>query len=234
MAYRTGIVATSDDTSSVTTGTIATQSGDLALLAIQTLETQPISSVSDFYGNTWTLQEQYSAASAGYSYYLYFYTAPMITVGASETFTANWSDDGSYALFVGLFSGRNTSSPLDGTPEGFVDTSYVQSHAGASLTTSYAGSDVVAFCTDGGSNPSDTFTAGSGFTIELSALGSGSTYIPAMVQVAANQAAGSHTGTWSSANYVEGASIILALAAALPTQPFTQTQFFSNRIVTQI
>jgi hypothetical protein len=211
-AYRTGITALSASAETATTGVVTTLSGDLAVVMIQTLQTTPITSCTDNYANTFTLREQYAVSVTGQAVYLYVYTVPMTTFGSAETFTCAWGAfNASYALIVGIFSGRNTASPMDGTPGTFGDTAFVQSHTGALVTTADASSDVVEFATDGGSTAAETFTAGSGFTVGQSVLG-GSFYSPSMFQYHAAIATGAHAGPWTTANFVEGASVTFALA----------------------
>lgn len=216
-AYRTSTsnaLTTSNSTiTAPSSGSITTESGDLAVVTIQTLQGNAITACSDHYANTWTLQEQYAASVTSLSEYLYVYTVPMTTYGTAETFTCSWTGNEYYSIQVAIFSGRNTSSPLDGSAGTYSDSGYVTSHTGAAVTTSDAGSDVVEFVTDGYSTGiSEVYTAGSGFTIGPEETGSGSTDYPAaMVQYDADVSTGSHTGAWTTGSYVEGAAVIIAL-----------------------
>ena len=65
-------------------------------------------------------------------------------------------------LFVDVFSGVPTSSPIDGAPTFFSEQTCAATVTGTALTVANPNEMVFAFATTGGSGP---LTAGSGFTL---------------------------------------------------------------------
>lgn len=200
----------------LTSGTFTSLAGDIAVVFVQTNSALPVTSLTDSKGNTpigGTYSFRYTLTSE--SFYLYVYIFPLLTFGAGHSFAVGSSGGNQYlTLLVPIISGGNQSTPLDGTPGGFNDSSYLQTHAGASTTSLLAGSTILSYCVDAGANATDTFTAGGAFTIGGSLLGSGGSYQPQMLQYLNNVAAGTYTGNWSTSNFVEGGAITLAIAVA--------------------
>ena len=222
MAYRTGDTAfTSAIAGTLTSGSLTSVTGDVAVIFWTTGQAHPVSSFSDSLGNTWSQPSGSPYGLGGSTGYIYCYVSALANVGAF-TITINVSGGSNYIVMNRtLYSGRAASSFLDGTLGTFVDTGFVQSHVGPAITTSLAGSDVVGCMFEsgsaGGSTAVDTFTAGTGFTQAVAFNGSGSVTSPLMTQYRANSAAGTYTGGCTTVNFVEASGVIIALAAATPS-----------------
>lgn len=221
-AFRNGAVFAS--TTNVATGTttgITTISGDAATLSITTTQTHPVSSVLDFYGNTYNLAATLPYTLGGATYYMYEYTCPNIIGGINHTATVNLSGGGiTLVFFFATWSGVLTSGTLlDGVVGTHADGSFIQSHPGATMTTAQNGSIIIQHAITQNS-ATEVFTAGAGYTIALSALGSGASYNAAFLQYKANATAGSQTAAYTTSNFDECGEVIFALAPpAVGAQP---------------
>ena len=219
MAYRTGDTAfTSSIASTLTSASLTSIAGDLAVVFWTTGQAHPVSSFTDSLGNSWTQPSGSPYGLGGSTGYIYCYASALTNVGAF-TITMNVSGGSNYIVMNRvLLTGRAASAFFDGTMGTFVDTGFVQTHVGPAITTSLPGSDAVGCIFEsgsaGGSTAVDTFTAGAGFTKAVSFNGSGSVTSPLMTQYQANVAAGTYTGGCTTVNFVEASGVIIALAAA--------------------
>jgi hypothetical protein len=233
IAYVTGTsTGLTTGASSVTTSGINTTTGQCIFVAVFAQSAAPNLTISDSLSNNWSSAKVYGSTGNCRSGSLYLYVLPNATGGTGQTFTASDSDGGSdLTINVLVFSGVTTGSVLDGTVQAGVDTSFVQSHptGTVSLTTSTAGSVLIGIGITN-NNASETFTAGSGYTLNANneLLGSGSTYVTQMVQYQVSVSAGAFTAPWTTSQFDEGNTVLLALlpnlsqlSAAVGTYAYT-------------
>src|ERR1039458_5256931 len=146
-AYRIGTATgtTSSGATSLTSSRLTTIAGDVAVVvAGSILQGDPVSSFSDSNSNTWTQAIRYAFTAYSIAQYHYAWVVPLLTYGNGHTFTFNCPAQSYLEIAVAIFSGCNQSSPLNGTPAGYLTGGNFQSHAGASITPALAGSIVVA------------------------------------------------------------------------------------------
>lgn len=216
-AFRIGnVFASPTNVSTGTTVGVTTVSNDAATIHVQTTQAQPVSTVTDFYGNTYTPISVNPYTLGGATFYMYGYYCANITGGGGHTATVALSGGViPLVFFFATWSGVLTTSPLDGTPIAHVDTGFITSHPGAAMTTASAGSIVIqhSFTQN---NAAETFTAGvgAGYMTALSATGSAATYNTAFLQYRANAPAGAQAGVYTTANSNECGDVIFALKAA--------------------
>lgn len=222
-------------TDSVTTTAINTTGANALFLFLYTTGDLTSVTISDEYANTWTA-DALSPVGPGGSAYLYVFYAQNALVGSAHTFTATWGVSAyTVTLAAVAFAGRATSGLRYAAGANYQGSNYVTSHPYTALSvTAESGCDMVMFGSEyNEAYNDDTDLAVSGsWSAGALARGDG-TYIPCLTGYQNDVAAGSISASWAS-NYSPDSTYIAALAPALPTQPFTQTQFFSNRIVTQI
>jgi len=230
VAYRTSVAANTSPTgTTLQTGNVTSVVNDIGVACWTTTQGQPVSSYLDSNGNTWNQVSGSPYAFGSTIYYFYVYLAVIATGGSTENFTCSVSGGATYLVQnVGLFSGRNTSSTLDGTLGTFLDSGFVQPHSGPSVTTTSNGSDLVCCVVDYGQTTADTFTAGSGFTIGCQFNGNGTVQMPMMMMYQQNVAAGTYTAPWTTANFVKGGAVMIALKAATTSFPTAQGDALSG------
>jgi hypothetical protein len=215
MAYRTSTINWNHISSTITTAGITSVAGDVGVIMASSAG---LTTVSDSNSNTWTAVGSSPYTSAGGATVLiYAWTSPLSTVGSGHTATVGTGGPGyDNVLFFGTFSGRNTSSILDGSMGTFTDSGFVQSHAGPAITTSNNGTDIVAFCTSDGQPASDTLTPGGGYTQASAYTGDGTTSAATLVQYQNNVNSGTNTAAWSTGLFVKAGAIIIGIKL-LPT-----------------
>lgn len=211
MGYRSSIAAALTTAGgSLTTGHLNTVTGDAGIAFLQTLSAQPFLSFGDTTGNSWTPitgLNPFATTISGVSFRIYVYQAQNITGTTGETYTFAVSNGPIYlAAQIQMFSGRLTSGTLCGTPQTYTNTSFVTSHAGPTAT-GIAGDSFACYMLDG-STSSDTFTAGGGYTLASSLLGSANTYFVQASQYQ-NNVLGTIAAPWTTANFVSSAGIVV-------------------------
>jgi hypothetical protein len=187
---------------SVTTGAITTSpSGSTFVIAVNSRQT--ISSVTDSFGNTYTLKEQ----GAGFNYGT-IYVCDGGTGGASHTATVVQAGTGDN-LSVYLIEVTGATNPSFDAGATSSDTTGSSSGPGASVTTTNASDMVISLIAGyggGGAAPTDS---GAGFSV----LDSNSPYSADAVSTSIVSSTGSYQDTYNYGVFNYAAFAIIALNA---------------------
>lgn len=194
MAFVQAINAAAQAVTSITTAAISISSNNLLVSAGQTNLNPTTVTFSDSASNTYTNHSTYpqTNSATGKAWMSY---SKNIVGGGSVTFTMDLGGvNASPSMVVYELSGRDTSSPVDAQAASS-ETTATTSHSGASSSV-VSGADVVAFEGDNGLSGTQTYTAGTGWTIPTNGTNTdGARYKCSMMEYQTNVSSGTYTLT---------------------------------------
>lgn len=219
MAYVGQVSTSGAGSTTLTTGARTTTGGNLSLICVAWVQasSNTLSSVSDSKGNSYSRVASDVALGTTQTV-CSMWVAQNIT-GGSTTYSATNSVTGQQLIVIGAeFSGRATSGAVRVTASAS-STGYTESYPGATVAAG-TNDDVVAWGVNSYGNPSQTFTAGSGFTISVQFAGNGAGAPPGMLQYLAGVSAGNVTAAFSgSPSYNQYAQLVIALQVPIIPAP---------------
>ena len=203
-------VASSALVTVLTTPAITTTTGNFLSIGTSVLNNGNNPVPSDSYTNVWTGHNLNPIVISGQNDQGWSWYAKNITGGAGHTFTTTGTVASNSSIVVCEFSGRALDFPVAAT-DGSFDSVGHSPHSLGTVTTPFAGCDLLSFNFTS-STSSESFSTGGVWTIPANATnGSGNLYQPSFAQVYSNAAQGAFTNTWNSSDVVQGASFVYAI-----------------------
>src|SRR5581483_1330884 len=200
-------VASSAQVNVLTTPAITTTTGNFLAVGTSVLNNGNNPVPSDSYTNLWTAHTSNPIVITGQNDKGYSWWAKNIIGGSGHTFTITSSLTANSSIVVCEFSGRALDFPV-AVQSGSTDTSAVSSHTNGSVTTPFAGCDLMAFNFTS-SSASESFNTGLIWGIPNNASNpNGTLYQPSFAQVYSNAAQGTLANTWKTSDTVLGAGFI--------------------------
>lgn len=204
-------VASSALVNVLTTPAITTTSGNFLTLGTHVLNNGNNPVPADSYINVWTGHSLNPLVITGQNDKGYSWYAKNIVGGSGHTFTVTSSLTANSSITVCELSGRALDFPV-AAQSGLSETAGTVSHTTGSVTTPFAGCDLVAYNFTN-STSSEFFNTGNIWGIPPNgASSSGNLYQPSFAQVYSNAAQGVFTNTWQTTGETTiGAGFIYAV-----------------------
>lgn len=203
-------VASSAQVNVLTTPAITTTSGNFLAIGTSVLNNGNNPVPSDSFTNVWTGHTSNPIVITGQNDKGYSWWAKNITGGSGHTFTITSSLTANSSIVVCEFSGRALDFPV-AAQSGSFDTSAVNAHSLGSVTTPFAGCDLMAFNFTS-STSSESFNTGNIWGIPNNGSNpNGTLYQPSFAQVYSNAAQGTFTNTWQTSDTIFGGGFIYAI-----------------------
>lgn len=204
----------------LTTPAITTTTGNFLTLGTSVLNNANVPVPSDSFINVWTAHSLNPLTIIGQNDKGYSWYAKNITGGAGHTFTVTSSLTANSSIVVCELSGRALDFPV-AAQSGLAETVATSAHSTGSVTTPFAGCDLVAFNFTS-STISEFFNTGNIWGIPPNAANSsGNLYQPSFAQIYSNAAQGTFTSTWQTTGETTlGAGFVYAVKQ--PSYTFIQ------------